>query len=72
MVRAALHRDESEIWWVYLLEGIAAIALGLLLPIGFQLLSSPVTATFTVSIAFGVLLLVEGLALISWACHVRA
>ena len=28
-------------------------------------------ATLTVSIAFGVLLLIEGLALISWACHLR-
>ena len=39
MVRAALHTDQSEIWWVYLLEGIAAIVFGLLLPIGFLLLS---------------------------------
>ena len=71
MVRAALHTDQSEIWWVYLLEGIAAIAFGLLLPIGFLLLSSPVTATLTVSIALGVLLLIEGLAFMSWACRVR-
>ena len=71
MIRAALHTDQSEIWWVYLLEGIAAIAFGLLLPIGFLLLSSPVTATLTVSIALGVLLLIEGLAFMSWACRVR-
>ena len=40
MFRAALHADQSEIWWVYLFEGIAAIAFGLSLPIGFLLLSS--------------------------------
>ena len=67
MVRAALHTDQSEIWWVYLLEGIAAIAFGLLLPIGFLLLSSSVMA----ALALGVLLLIEGAALISWAFHVR-
>jgi uncharacterized membrane protein HdeD (DUF308 family) len=71
MVRAALHTDQSEIWWVYLLEGLAAIAFGVLLPTGFLLLNSPVAAPLAVSIAFGVLLLTEGLALISWAFHVR-
>jgi uncharacterized membrane protein HdeD (DUF308 family) len=71
MARAALHTDQSEIWWVYLLEGIAAIAFGLLLPIGFLLLSSSVMAALAVPFAFGVLLLIEGFVLISWACHVR-
>jgi uncharacterized membrane protein HdeD (DUF308 family) len=71
MVRAALHTDQSEVWWVYLLEGIASIAFGLLLPIGFLLLSSPVMAALAVPFAFGVLLLIEGAALISWAFHVR-
>jgi uncharacterized membrane protein HdeD (DUF308 family) len=71
MARAALHTDQSEIWWVYLLEGIAAIAFGLLLPIGFLLLSSSVMAALAVPFAFGVLLLIEGFALISWAFHVR-
>jgi len=52
MIRAALHTDESEIWWVYLLEGLAAIVFGLLLPMGS-------------------LLLIEGAALMSWACHLR-
>jgi hypothetical protein len=45
MVRAALHTDESEIWWVYLLEGIAAIVFGLLLPMGSLLLSFSVSST---------------------------
>jgi uncharacterized membrane protein HdeD (DUF308 family) len=71
MVRVALHTDLSEIWWVYLLEGIAAIAFGLLLPIGFLLLNSPVMVALAVPFAFGVLLLIEGFALISWAFHVR-
>ena len=71
MVRAALHTHQSEIWWVYLLEGLAAMAFGLLLPIGFLLLSSPVMAALAVPFAFGVLLLIEGAALISWAFHVR-
>ncbi len=71
MVRAALQTDQSEIWWVYLLEGTVAIAFGLLLPIGFLLLSSPVLAALAVPFAFGVLLLIEGGALISWAFHVR-
>ena len=71
MVRAALHTNQSEIWWIYLLEGIAAIAFGFLLPIGFLLLSSPVMAALAVSIAFGVLLLIEGATFISWAFHVR-
>ncbi len=66
MVRAALQTDQSEIWWVYLLEGIVAIVLGLLLPMGFLLLSSPVMAALVC-----VLLLIEGTALISWACHLR-
>lgn len=66
MVRAALQTDQSEIWWVYLLEGIAAIVFGLLLPMGFLLLSSPVMAALVC-----VLLLIEGAALISWACHLR-
>ncbi len=71
MVKVALHTDQSEIWWVYLLEGMAAVAFGLFLPIGFLLLSSPVMAVLAVSIAFGVLLLIEGAAFISWAFHVR-
>ena len=71
MIRAALHTDQSEIWWVYLLEGIAAIAFGLLLPIGFLLLSSSVMAALAVPFAFGVLLLIEGFVLIFWACHGR-
>ena len=71
MVRAALHTDQSEIWWVYVLEGIAAIAFGLLLPIGFLLLSSSVMAALAVPFAFSVLLLIEGFVLIFWACHVR-
>jgi len=45
MIRAALHTDESEIWWVYLLEGIAAIVFGLLLPMGSLLLSFSVSST---------------------------
>ena len=36
MVRAALQTDQSEIWWVYLLEGIVAIVLGLLLPMAIS------------------------------------
>ena len=48
MVRAALQTDQSEIWWVYLLEGTIAIVFGLLLPIGFLLLSSPVLAALAV------------------------
>jgi uncharacterized membrane protein HdeD (DUF308 family) len=71
MVRAVLQTDQSEVWWVYLLEGIAAIAFGLLLPMGFLLLSSSVMAALVVPLAFGVLLLIEGFALISWAFHVR-
>jgi uncharacterized membrane protein HdeD (DUF308 family) len=71
MVGAASHTDQSEIWWVYLLEGLAAIAFGLLLPIGFLLLSPLVMAAVAVPFAFGVLLLIEGFALISWAFHVR-
>jgi uncharacterized membrane protein HdeD (DUF308 family) len=69
MFRAALHTDQSEIWWVYLLEGMVAIAFGLLLPTGFLLLSSSVMAA--APFAFGVLLLIEGFALISWAFHIR-
>ena len=71
MVRAALHTDQTEIWWVYLLEGMAAIVFALLLPIGFLLLSLPVMAAVAVPFAFGVLLLIEGFALIFWAFHVR-
>jgi uncharacterized membrane protein HdeD (DUF308 family) len=71
MVGSASHTDQSEIWWVYLLEGLAAIAFGLLLPIGFLLLSPLVMAAVAVPFAFGVLLLIEGFALISWAFHVR-
>ena len=67
MVGAALHTDESEIWWVYLLEGIAAIVFGLLLPMGFLLLSFSVMA----ALALGALLLIVGATLISWACHLR-
>ena len=67
MVTAALHTDELEIWWVYLLEGIAAIVFGLSLPMGFLLLSFSVMA----ALALGALLLIEGAALISWACHLR-
>ena len=70
MLRAVLHTDQTKIWWVYLLEGMAAIAFGLLLPKGFLLLSSPV-AVSAVPFALSVLLVIQGLAFISWAFYVR-
>jgi uncharacterized membrane protein HdeD (DUF308 family) len=72
MFRAALHADQSEIWWVYLFEGIAAIAFGLSLPIGFLLLSSSVMAALAVPFAFGVLLLIEGAKVVTEKPEVEA
>lgn len=40
--------------------------------IGFRLLGSPVAAALAVPLILGVLLLVEGIALIIWAFRIRA
>ena len=53
--------------------GIGSFIFGVLnLLIGILLLSSPVAATLAVPFVFGILLLIEGVALIVWAFRVRA
>jgi uncharacterized membrane protein HdeD (DUF308 family) len=52
--------------------GIGSFILGVInLLIGILLLSSPVMATLAVPFVFGILLLIEGVALIVWAFRVR-
>ena len=52
--------------------GIGSFILGAIsLLIGLLLLSSPVVAALAVPFVFGVLLLIEGVALIAWAFRVR-
>ena len=52
--------------------GIGSFILGLInLLVGLLLLGSPVAAALAVPIVFGVLLLIEGVALIAWAFRVR-
>ena len=52
--------------------GIGSFIFGVLnLLIGILLLSSPVAATLAVPFVFGILLLIEGIALIVWAFRVR-
>src|SRR5271165_2265805 len=52
--------------------GIGSFILGAIsLLIGLLLLSSPVAAALAVPFVFGVLLLIEGVALIAWAFRVR-
>ena len=53
--------------------GIGSFILGVInVLVGLLLLSSPVAAAIAVPIVFGVLLLVQGVALIIWAFRVRA
>jgi uncharacterized membrane protein HdeD (DUF308 family) len=53
--------------------GIGAFVMGAInVLIGVLLLASPVAAAFAVPLVFGVLLLVQGIALIVWAFHIRA
>jgi uncharacterized membrane protein HdeD (DUF308 family) len=53
--------------------GIGSFILGVInVLIGLLLLGSPVTAALAVPLVFGVLLLVEGIALIVWAFRMRA
>ena len=52
--------------------GFGSFIFGVLnLLIGILLLSSPVMATLAVPFVFGILLLIEGVALIIWAFRVR-
>ena len=52
--------------------GIGSFILGVInLLIGLLLLSSPMTAALAIPLVFGVLLLIEGVALIIWAFRVR-
>jgi uncharacterized membrane protein HdeD (DUF308 family) len=53
--------------------GIASFILGVIYAlVGLLLLGSPIAAALAVPVVFGVLLLVQGVALIIWAFRVRA
>ena len=79
----AARADQSNIWWVFLLEGIVIIGgfagggigsflLGIVsVLIGILLLGSPLTTALAVPFVFGILLLIEGIALIVFAFRVK-
>ena len=75
MTMAVTHPKQSDIWWLFLLQGAAGIILGLML-LTAPGLTTVALVTFLgyywLIMGFGVLLLAEGIALIVLAFRVRA